>query len=166
MAKQRPRDKWRDIVFAAIVICLAVADQLTKSWIRSHLAVGEVLFDAGVFQIIHVQNTGAAFGIFKGFPYVFVAIEVIATLAILYLLVFMRSRWTFLDLWTVRIGAALVTAGTIGNFIDRVFFKGNVTDFIDFKWWPVFNIADMCAVCGSIVLAFAVLFQLRPGAQE
>ena len=79
MARQRPRDKWRDIVFAAIVICLAVADQLTKSWIRSHLAVGDVLFDAGIFQVIHVQNTGAAFGIFKSIPYVFVAIEVSPT---------------------------------------------------------------------------------------
>jgi signal peptidase II len=162
MARQRPRDKWRDIVLAVIAIGLAVGDQLTKSWIRSHLAVGETLFDAGVFRIVHIQNTGAAFGIFKGFPYVFIAIEVIAALAILYLFIFMRSRWAFMDLWTVRIGAGLVSAGIIGNFIDRVFFSGNVTDFIDFKWWPVFNIADMSAVCGSILLAIAVVFQLRP----
>jgi signal peptidase II len=166
MASPLPRDKWRDVVFAVLVIALVVADQLTKSWIRDHLAVGQVLFDARAFQIIHVQNTGAAFGIFKGFPYVFVAIEVIAALAILYLLIFMRSKWHFLDLWTVRIGAALVMAGVIGNFIDRVFFSGNVTDFIDFKVWPVFNIADMSAVCGSIVIAFAIVFQLRPENHE
>ncbi len=158
--------RWRDVVFAAIVIVVAVLDQVTKAWIRHHLAVGQVLFNAGVFQIIHVQNTGAAFGIFKGFPYVFVAFEVIAFLAILYLVLFMRKRWTFLDLWTVRIGAALIMAGTVGNFIDRVFFAGNVTDFIDFKVWPVFNVADSSAVIGSIILAFAIIFQLRPEKKE
>ncbi len=158
--------RWRDAVFAAIVIGVSALDQWSKIWIRHHLAVGDVLFDAGVFQIIHVQNTGAAFGIFKGIPYVFVAVEVIAFFAILYLLFFMRKRWPFLDLWTVRIGAALIMAGTVGNFIDRVFFAGNVTDFIDFKVWPVFNVADSSAVVGSIVLAAAILFQLRPGKQE
>jgi signal peptidase II len=166
MASPLPRDKWRDAVFAAIVIGVSVLDQLTKAWIRHHLAVGDVLFDAGIFQIVHVQNTGAAFGIFKGVPYLFVAVEVIAFLAILYLVIFMRRTWTFLDLWTVRIGAALIMAGTIGNFIDRVFFAGNVTDFIDFKVWPVFNVADSSAVVGSIVLAAAILFQLRPGKKE
>ena len=166
MANPHHSVRWRDIVFATIVIGVAVLDQLTKVWIRHHLAVGQVLFDAGVFQIVRVQNTGAAFGIFKGIPYVFVAVEVIAFLAILYLVIFMRKRWSFLDLWTVRIGAALIMAGTVGNFIDRVFFAGHVTDFIDFKVWPVFNIADASAVVGSIILAAAILFQLRPEKKE
>jgi signal peptidase II len=165
MVRALPRDKRRDIVFAALVVLLVAADQLTKAWIRSHLAVGDVLFDAGVFQVLYIRNTGAAFGIFKGIPYVFVAVEAVAAIAILYLVIFMRRRWAFLDLWSFRIGAALVMAGTIGNFIDRIWFSGNVTDFIDFKWWPVFNIADASAVVGSIVLAAAVLFQLRPEKQ-
>ncbi len=158
--------RWRDAVFAAIVIGVSVLDQLTKVWIRHHLAIGQVYFDAGIFRIIHVQNTGAAFGIFKGFPYVFAAIEAVAFFAILYLMLFVRKRWAFLDLWTVRIGAALVMAGTVGNFIDRIFFAGNVTDFIDFKVWPVFNVADASAVVGAIVLAAAVVFQLRPEKKE
>ena len=166
MVSPRPRDRWRDVVFAAIVIGVSLLDQLTKAWIRHHLAVGDVLFDAGIFRIVHVQNTGAAFGIFKGIPWVFAAIEVIAFLAIFYLVVFLRRKWAFLDLWTVRIGASLVMAGTVGNFIDRIFFSGNVTDFIDFKVWPVFNVADSSAVVGSIILAIAIVFQLKTDKQE
>ena len=158
--------RWRDAVFAAIVIGVSVLDQLSKAWIRHHLAVGGVLFDAGIFQIVRVQNTGVAFGLFKGIPYVFAAVEVVAFIAIFYLMFFVRKTWSFLDLWTVRIGAALIMAGTVGNFIDRVFFAGNVTDFIDFKVWPVFNVADSSAVVGSIILAIAVVFQLRPGKKE
>ncbi|MCJ7604922.1 MAG: signal peptidase II [Dehalococcoidales bacterium] len=160
------RDKRRDVLFGAIVLLVLIADQVTKAWIRSNLAVGEVLFDAGVFEIIHVQNTGAAFGLFKGIPYVFIAVEIIAIIAILFLVIVMRSRWPFIDRWLVRSGIALVMAGTVGNFIDRVFYDGVVTDFINFRWWPVFNVADSAAVVGSIILAYAIIFMLKPEKQE
>ena len=166
MQKALPRDKRRDAVFAAIVVIVVIADQLTKAWIRANLGLGEALFDVGLFEIRHVQNTGAAFGLFQGIPYVFIAIEVIAVIAIMYLVIVMRRRWAFIDRWAVRIGIGLIMAGTIGNFIDRVWFEGSVTDFINFKWWPVFNFADASAVVGSILLAYAILFLLKPEKKE
>ena len=166
MHKVHSRDKRRDVLFGAIVLLVLIADQVTKAWIRSNLAVGEVLFDAGIFEIIHVQNTGAAFGLFKGIPYVFIVVEIIAIIAILLLVIVMRSRWPFIDRWLVRSGIALVMAGTVGNFIDRVFYDGVVTDFINFRWWPVFNVADSASVVGSIILAYAIIFLLKPEKRE
>lgn len=166
MPKVYSRDKRRDVLFGAIVLLVIIADQLTKAWIRSNLAVGEVHFDAGLFEIIHVQNTGAAFGLFKGIPHVFIAVEIVAIIAILFLVIVMRSRWPFIDRWVVRSGIALVMAGTVGNFIDRIFYDGVVTDFINFRWWPVFNIADSASVIGTIILAYAIIFLLNPGKQE
>jgi signal peptidase II len=58
----RPQFNWRDIVFIDIILLVIVADQLSKFWIVKHLQLGEILWDAGLLQIIHVKNTGAAFG--------------------------------------------------------------------------------------------------------
>ena len=154
------------MVFAAIVIAVIAIDQLTKTWIRVNLAVGETAVDFGFFEIIHVQNTGAAFGIFKGIPYVFLALQIIAILVILYIVIFFRKRWPFIDRWPVRTGLALVMAGAAGNVIDRLFYEGHVTDFLNFKVWPVFNVADSSSVIGSIVLAYAIIFLLKPELKE
>jgi signal peptidase II len=151
------RDKWRDLVFAGIVILVVTADQLTKWWIRSSLSVGQVLWDAGFLQIIRVNNTGAAFGIFKGHSIALLIVDIIGIAAILFVVFVLRRRWSFLDSMWIKVGAALITAGTIGNLIDRMRF-GSVTDWIDFKVWPVWNIADSCVTAGTIVLAVYLIF--------
>jgi signal peptidase II len=148
---------WRDVVFGSIALIVVIADQFTKSWIRTNLAMGEVLVDKGFVQIVHVQNTGASFGIFKGHTPIIIAavfLEMILILSIVYLF---RSRLSFLDSMLMRVGAGLIFGGAIGNQVDRLLL-GHVTDFIDFKVWPAFNVADASAVVGVIIVAYCIIF--------
>jgi signal peptidase II len=70
---------------------------------------------------------------------------------------FYHSRWPFLDNLIVRTGLGLVLGGTLGNLIDRITNQGFVTDFIDFKFWPVFNVADSATSIGVIIIAYRIL---------
>jgi signal peptidase II len=151
------RDSWRGYAFAAIALFIVVADQLTKWWIRANLAPGESLFDAGFFQIVHVRNTGAAFGIFRGHPLVFTVVDFIGIFVFLFLVLFLRRRWPLLGRMWVLAGIALLLGGTVGNLIDRLRL-GDVTDFLDFKLWPVFNVADSAVTVGVIILVSCILF--------
>lgn len=151
------RNNWRDVAFAAIALFVVLADQLSKWWIQANLTVGQVSFDAGFFQIIHVQNTGAAFGIFKEHTSAIIVL-VFIEIAILLLIAFLlRNRLSFIDGKLLRVGLGLIMGGAIGNQIDRLR-MGYVTDFLDFKVWPAFNVADSSAVVGAIIVAFAILF--------
>ncbi|OGO32258.1 MAG: signal peptidase II [Chloroflexi bacterium RBG_16_56_11] len=143
--------------FACLVLLVVSADQLTKWWISSHLSRGEVLWDAGLLQIVRVYNTGAAFGVFQGHSLFLLAVDIIGIVAMLFILFFLRRRWPFLRSLPVISGVAFVIAGTVGNLIDRIRF-GGVTDFIDFKVWPVFNVADSSVTIGCIVLAVYIIF--------
>jgi signal peptidase II len=162
----RPRGSWRDVVFAAVALIVVLADQLSKAWIRTRLAVGQSLFDVGFFQVIHVRNTGAAFGIFKEHTSAIIVVVFIEILVLLLVAFFLRSRLSFIDGMPVRVGLGLILGGAIGNQIDRLRL-GYVTDFLDFKVWPAFNVADASAVVGAIIIAFAILFLVKSiGRQE
>jgi signal peptidase II len=155
---RRPQDRWRDVVFGSVALFVVIADQLTKTLIRANLAPGEVLFDAGIFRILHFQNTGAAFGLFKGNSLTLIITASIGVIIILLLVFLVRSRWSFLDSMWVRVGIGMVMGGTIGNnLIDRIRL-GYVTDFIDFKFWPAFNVADSAVTVGVIIIAYRLIF--------
>jgi signal peptidase II len=153
-----PQDKWRDIIFCSVTVFVVIIDQITKALIRASIVPGEVLYDVGFFRIDHVQNTGASFGLFEGHSLVIVITSIIGILVILFLVFFFRNRWSFLQSNWVIVAMALVTGGTIGNnLIDRLR-QGYVTDFLDFKLWPAFNVADMCITVGVIILAYRLIF--------
>ena len=160
LKENRPRGKWRLVVFGCIGLLLLLADQLTKTWIRASLERGETLFDAGFFQIIHSQNTGVIFGLFKGSIDVVRIIACVGIVIIVGLFIYFYKRWPFLHGRLVQLALLLIICGTIGNQIDR-FWLGYVTDFIDFKVWPVFNIADACSTIGSIIMIYCIIFQLK-----
>ena len=153
------------MAFAAIALFVVLADQLSKVWIQANLAVGQISFDAGFFQIIHVQNTGAAFGIFKEHTSAIIVLVFIEIAIILLIVFLLRNRLSFLDGKLVRVGLGLIIGGAIGNQIDRLRL-GYVTDFLDFKVWPAFNVADSSAVVGAIVIAFAILFLAKSAGQR
>jgi signal peptidase II len=155
---RRPQDNWRVIIFCSVAVFVVIADQLTKALIRAALLPGQVFYDAGFFRIIHVQNSGASFGLFEGHSLVIVITSIIGLLVILSLVFFFRSRWSFLQSNWVIVAMALVTGGIIGNnLIDRLR-QGHVTDFLDFKVWPAFNVADMCISVGVVLLAYRLIF--------
>ncbi len=158
--ESRPDIRLRIIVLGSIGSLLLLADQLTKAWIRATLERGEVLFDAGFFQIIHTRNTGVIFGLFKDHLLTVKIVACIGIILIIGLFLYFHKRWPFMHGKLVQLALLLLICGTIGNQIDR-FWLGFVTDFLDFKVWPVFNIADSMTTVGGIIMAYCIIFQLR-----
>ena len=149
--------KWQNVVFFfTTALLLVAADQLSKLWIRSNLAIGESLFEVGFFRLTYVHNTGAAFGLFQGQSLPLTIITLVGVAALLLYVFFFHHRFPFLDNRLGKLALGLVLGGTVGNLIDRVYL-GHVTDFIDFNFWPAFNIADSAIVVGIIILAYSLL---------
>ena len=152
---ESPQGKWRNVVFFLAALLVVAADQLSKLWIRSNLAVGESLPEVGLFQLIHVRNTGAAFGLFRDQSF---ALTIIALIGIVLLLLFTFIFSHRLPFWDNKLGKpalGLVLGGTIGNLIDRLYL-GYITDFINIGVWPAFNIADSAIVVGIILFAYSL----------
>ena len=156
----RPQDRWRNVVLGSIGLLVILADQLSKTWIRSTLPLGQATFDLGFFQIVHLHNTGAAFGLFRDQRLALIIVAFIGIVVFLLLIFILHSRWSFFDSMLVRSAVGLVLGGTIGNLIDRLRL-GYVTDFIDFKVWPAFNIADSAVTVGVIIIAYWALCSAR-----
>ena len=131
---------------AAIAVVVVLIDQLTKSWALDALRNTSIdLFWTLRFRLTF--NSGAAFSLGTGFPWLFVVLGVLV-LGVLGVLV-LRA-----DLGRGPAASlGLVAGGAIGNLADRVFrdHDGAVVDFIDLQWWPVFNVAD-ASICAGVVL--------------
>ncbi len=160
------RSNRRDVLFGGIVLLVIGADQLTKWLIRDNLQIGQSLLDIGFFRLIRIYNTGAAFGIFKDHSQIFMIAAIIGIIVILSMVIVLRGRWYFFDNMLVRLSIGLILGGMIGNLIDRLVDSGRVTDFLDFKVWPAFNVADASSVVGSIILAYCIIFKLKPAGHE
>ena len=97
-----------------------------------------------------VRNSGVAFGLFQGYG-------LLVTLATLVLLVvLMRTTLRSSQGRLVPLCMGLILGGAVGNLIDRVRF-GGVVDFLDFRVWPVFNLADSCITIGAVLMALSLL---------
>jgi len=125
-----------------------VADQLTKAIVSLRLSTGEAVATLGPFSIHHVQNSGIAFGLFSDSTS---AVIVLTGAAVAGMLIFFSRTAQRHPLLPVALG--LVIGGSIANLIDRVRL-GHVTDFLDFAYWPAFNLADTFIVVG-VGLLFA-----------
>ncbi len=151
--------QWNMLLFL-IALLVVAADQLSKVWIRSNLLVGQSLFEAGFFRITHVNNTGAAFGLFQGQSFLLTIVALVGiTVLLVYALVIYR-KFPLLDNRLGRSTLGLVLGGAVGNLIDRLRF-GYVTDFIDVGRWPAFNIADSAITVGVILFAYSFLRSAR-----
>jgi signal peptidase II len=141
-----------DLLFFLMAVLVVALDQLTKHIIRSNLVPGETWGDWGILRIIRVTNTGAAFGILQG-QGAFLIITTLLGLAaiILYYL------YPPMEHGLLRLALGLQLGGAVGNLTDRVR-QGGVTDFIDFRYWPAFNVADSAIVVGvATIVGFFVL---------
>jgi len=152
----RLRDKWRNVVFFLTALLIVIADQLSKIWIRSNLAVGESLPEVGFFQLTHVQNTGAVFGLFQGHSFALTIVGLVGVAALLAYTLFFYRHFPLLDNRLSNSALGLILGGTVGNLIDRLHF-GYVTDFISIGIWPAFNIADSAITVGVIIFAYFLL---------
>ena len=157
--KDNPKPSVRDSIKRATLCLLVIAsivasDQLSKLWIRTNLAIGESLPLIGRLSLIHISNTGSAFGLLANQTFLIIVISIAA---LLFILLFLRYLSPATRLSIVAIG--LLMGGALGNLIDRLRF-GSVTDFIYFRlWgsfhWPAFNIADASIVVGVCLLIYS-----------
>lgn len=145
------------MIFFLTALLVVIVDQLSKMGIRSALATGASFPETGLFRLIHVRNTGAAFGLFQGqsLPLTLAGLFGIAVLLLFFLL--FSGRSAFFDNRLSKPALGLLLGGIAGNLIDRIRL-GYVTDFIDVGIWPTFNIADSAVTIGVIVLAYYLLF--------
>ena len=142
------------LYFITLIAVLAV-DILTKLFAVNTLTMVDTipLWD-GVFHLTYVENRGAAFGIFQNGRGVFI----IVTILIIGVGAIMLRRYKR-DSKLLNIAAVFVTAGAIGNLIDRIRY-GFVVDFLDFRLinFPVFNVADIFICIGAILICIYVIF--------
>ncbi|HZK27856.1 MAG TPA: signal peptidase II [Thermoclostridium sp.] len=151
------------MLWAIIVAVLFVLDQITKTYVKTNLPLGqsnEVIKD--FFYFTHVENTGAAFGILKNGRYFFIVLTIIISLVLVYIIV--KNKSAFL-----RLSISIVLGGALGNFMDRLLY-GKVTDFFDFYIfgydYPVFNVADACINIGTILLFIYIIFIYKEPGDE
>ena len=141
-------------IFAALGAVLLAADQWVKHWTTVYLPLGETMpFLPGFVQLRTVHNYGAAWSSFSGMRWLLVAVTCCIVLAVAAALVLRIVRHPL----GVAAGSLIISGG-LGNIIDRVRL-GYVVDMFDFQFmnYPVFNVADICVVCGAVM---AVIYYL------
>jgi signal peptidase II len=142
----------RETITKCLVICILIFDQLTKLIVIQKIPQGESIpIIKNIFHLTHVINRGAAFGIFKNQIYFFI---ITALAAITFILINLRHRKSP----RFELALSLILSGAIGNLIDRLRL-GAVIDFLDFRIWPVFNIADAAITIGAMLLAYSILIK-------
>jgi signal peptidase II len=144
------------IILPAVALLVLVADQISKYLVLSNLAPGQswspVTSLTPWVSITHVTNTGAAFGLFQDQGPLFAVIAVIVVAAIIF-----YYRQLPAGQWWIKASLGLQLGGALGNLLDRLRLDYKVIDFIDFKIWPVFNLADSSIVIGVAILAYYLL---------
>ena len=129
-------------------------DRLAKFIVLNNMCYGQSLkVLPNIFHITFVLNNGTAFGLFKNRNAYLVSVSF---LVIVFLILYIRKNMPKRALIQSALG--LILGGALGNLFDRIVL-GNVVDFLDFRIWPVFNIADSAITVGGIILAIAILTQ-------
>jgi signal peptidase II len=150
---------WRTIVFFLVALAIAIGDQASKGWIQANLAVGQSLPEEGFVRLTHIQNTGAAFGLFQNHTFPLTIVSFIGAAVILFYTFYVRRRYPFLNNGVSMAALGVVLGGTVGNLIDRLTL-GYVTDFILVGTFPAFNVADSSITSGTSVFAGFLIYLL------
>lgn len=153
------------IVPIILAVILFIIDQATKYIALTKLKpLGSVTFIDGFMDFTFVGNRGAAFGILNGRVWLLLVIAAVICIVIIAAMLKMPNTKEYKWLkWSLM----LILAGAIGNVADRLF-RGYVVDFFEFTFikWPVFNMADIYVVIGTIVMAVLVLFVIKDDKEE
>jgi signal peptidase II len=135
-----------------VISATLILDQLSKWLALEHLENGRVVELFWTLQMRLVRNAGVSFGKGNGLG------QLISVVVVLVIIVLLKFALNSKDYRTLVL-YGLIIGGALGNLADRIFresngfLKGEVVDFIDFQWWPVFNIADSAVVVGCLLLA-------------
>ncbi len=144
--------------YLVIAILMIAFDQAVKQWAFTVLkAQATIPVVDGVFHFTYVENRGAAFSLFSGLnsPWIFAALAVIVSLVIFFVL-----KKGLMQTWLGKLSLLLISAGALGNAVDRVT-RGFVVDMFDFRLihFPVFNVADILICVGGVLFVWYVMFQ-------
>jgi signal peptidase II len=138
---------------------IVLTDQWTKHLVRTNLGINESWTPwpalAPYARILHIQNTGAAFGLFKDAGLIFTVIAVVVSVVIV-----LYARRLPNGHWWMRLALGMQLGGALGNLIDRLTF-GTVTDFISLGGFAIFNVADASISLGVAFLAILMWFEAR-----
>ena len=143
---------------AALIAVILLLDRLTKLWAMRWLADHGPVRVLRFFYFTYVENTGAAFGIGARRNRFFIGLS----LVLLGVLFYLQRAWPRTNRW-LGAGVVLVAGGALGNLYDRLAY-GWVVDFLDFRVWPVFNVADSCVCVGACCLAWGLRAEDRKSA--
>jgi signal peptidase II len=145
------RNRWAVILGLAAVI--VAVDQVTKTWALHHTV--DPIHLVWTLRLALTFNSGTAFGLGRGSTGVILA----GVIVLVVVLVGMSSRASRTATWPATLAMGLLLGGALGNLADRLFrhHHGSVIDFIDLRWWPVFNVADACITVGAILLVLVGL---------
>ena len=140
------------LLLSAVIVLL---DQVSKAWALRDLADGRIIHVIWTMQFNLTFNRGMAFSRGAGIGPI---IGVIGLVVVVLLLLSLRRA----DNALTRVATGLIIGGAVGNILDRLFrgsgwMRGAVVDFIDFQWWPVFNVADMAIMVGAATMIVAML---------
>ncbi len=137
----------------SIVFLIILFDQIVKYVIESNMFIGQsVAILPNIFHLTYILNPGAAFGILTNQRYFFIIIAIF----LLAIIIYFRKQILKMSK-SLQIGIAMLSGGAVGNMIDRIFI-GKVIDYIDFRVWPIFNLADVSIVLGCIIIIYKLLF--------
>lgn len=145
-------------MYYLIILFVVILDRLTKMAAAGGLVPGESIpVIENIFHITYVQNTGAAFSLLEGQRAFLIVLPAILIVAVIVFLAWKCKE----EHWSLKLALALIAAGGLGNLIDRLIY-GYVVDFLDFRVWPVFNVADIavCAGCGLLLL-YVIVFDRK-----
>jgi signal peptidase II len=146
--------KWRGFLLPAVAVLTLVIDQISKRVVMTSLRPGESWNPVAALErwvsLTYVTNTGAAFGLFPDYGVVFMVIAVVVIVTIIFYYRHLPGQQ-----WLIQASLGLQLGGALGNLLDRLR-HGHVIDFIDFKIWPVFNVADSSIFIGAVILAFCL----------
>lgn len=142
-------------MYLILIAIVVVFDQITKRLILTSMDVNNsIAIIDGIFHITYIQNRGAAFSILQEKTSFLIIMQIIVILVIaVYIIKKRKSEGKVL-----LTGLSLIMAGGFGNLADRLVY-GYVVDFLDFRVWPIFNVADIsvCVGCGLLVLYVFIL---------
>ena len=141
--------------FFGIASLVFIFDQLTKLVVLSVLSFHRSIpVNKGFLYLSLVNNKGAAFGILAGQRLALIAFGLFVSALVIYFHFKLPKDKLFL-----HTSLALILGGSLGNIFDRVFRVGAVVDFIDFRFWPAFNVADISVNAGIAIMILCILLK-------
>jgi signal peptidase II len=139
------------IPFFLFTLITLLLDQFSKMIVQKFLTEGATIpVWPPFFYLTYVHNPGIAFGLFpnQGTLLAVMVVMVIIAAAAVHILLTQSHPM-------IKVGLGLLLGGALGNIIDRLRI-GQVIDFLDFRFWPVFNLADVAIVCGALLFFVAL----------